>query len=339
MPALSPERLARQLRDGARGGVFFLHGEEEHLRDAAAREVIQAHLDPATRDFNFDEVSGHDVSPETLASLIQTPPLMAEWRVVVVRDAQALAVSSTARSILEDASASPPPGLALLLVADISASKAKLWMRLKKETCAVEFPRLSDADMPGWMMAWAERQGIELDADAARAAAVAVGADLAAVVRELEKLREYVGDRRRIVRKDVEAVVGTVPRQDRWQWIDAVAERRFDYARAGLPVLLQAGENGVGLVIGLANQFLRLAICLAGGPGALQRELPPHQRWLAKRVPGQARRWTPDALQAALEDLHRADRLLKSAPLSDAQIMEELLLRLQHRAAKGRRVA
>ncbi len=337
MPALSHERLSRTLQDGARGGVFFLYGEEDHLKEAAARELVAAHLDAATRDFNLDEVRGTDVSPETLASLIQTPPMMAEWRVVVVRDAQALAVSSTARSVLEQATGSPPPGLALVLLADISGSKARLWTQVKKDTVAVEFPRLSEGDMPGWMMAWAVREGIDLDADAARAAAVAVGQDLGAVVRELEKLREYVGDRRRITREDVEAVVGAIPRQDRWKWIDAVAERRFDYARAGLPVLLDAGDNGVGLVIGLANQFLRLAISATGGRRALEAALPPHQRWLARRVETQAKQWTLQSLEEAIEDLHRADRLLKSAPLSDAQIMEELLLRLQHRS--DRRVA
>ena len=330
MPAPSHERLSRQLRDGARGGVFFLYGDEEHLKDVSAREIIAAHLDPATRDFNFDEVRGPEVTPETLASLIQTPPMMAEWRVVVVRDAQALAVSSTARGILEDAVRATPPGLALLLLADIGGSKAKLWNTLKKGAVSAEFSRLSEADLPGWLMGWAADHDLALEADAARALATAIGADLATLVHEMEKLREYVGDRPAITRKDVEAVVGAIPRQDRWQWMDLVAERRFEQARTGLHVLLETGESGVGLVIGLGSTFLRLGICVAGGRRALETALPPHQRWLARRIEGQARRWSPQTIHSALDDLRRADRLLKSAPMSDLQIMEELLLRLRH---------
>ena len=330
MPALSPERLIRHLREGARGGVFFLHGEEEHLKERAARRLIAAHLDEATRDFNLDEVRGTDVAGETLASLIQTPPMMAEWRVVVVRDAQGMAGSSTSRKILEDAASGPPPGLALILMADISGSKAKIWKTLKKQTTAVDFPRLSDADLPGWLMGWARREGLTLEPDAARALPAAIGHDLAVMVREMEKLREYVGDRAVIRREDVEAVVGTIPTQDRWEWIDMVAERRFDEARRTLPILLGTGDSGVGLVIGLGNQLLRIAVCVAGGKGALEAELPRHQRWLARRVVGQARRWTADQVERGLEHLARADRLLKSAPLSDTQIMEELLLRLQN---------
>lgn len=330
MAASSHERLARQLRDGARGGVFFLFGEEEHLKDVAARKIIAAHLDPATRDFNFDEVRGGEVAPETLASLIQTPPMMAEWRVVVVRDAQGLAVSSSSRSILESVVKAPPPGLALLLLADISSSKAKIWTTLKKGASSAEFGRLSDADLPGWLMAWAGDHDVRIEADAARALATAIGADLATLVMEMEKLRDYVGDRATITIRDVQAVVGAIPRQDRWEWMDLVAEQRFDRARAGLPILLEGGDTGVGLVIGLGSHFLRLGICVEGGRSALENALPRHQRWLGRRIEGQARRWTDGSIARAIEDLHRADRLLKSAPLSDLQIMEELLLRLQH---------
>lgn len=330
MPVLSSERLTRQLREGAAGGVFFLIGEEEHLKAAAARAIIQTHVDPGTRDFNLDEVRGPDVTPEHLGSLIQTPPMMADWRVVVVRDAQALAVSSTLRSILETVVAAPPLGLALVLVADVGTSKAKIWSTVKKRATTVEFPRLSDADLPGWLMGWARDQGLELEVDAARALGAAVGPDLAAAVREMEKLRDYLGDRTTITRGDVVALVGSIPRQDRWEWIDRVAERRFDRARAGLPVLLDMGESGVGLVIALGNQMLRIAVCQAGGRSALESHLPPNQRWLARRVETQARGWTAAAIDDALDHLQRADRLLKSAPLSDLQVMEELLLRMQH---------
>ncbi len=330
MPVLSHERLTRQLREGGLGGVFFLFGEEAHLRDAAVRELVSAHLDPATRDFNLDEVRGSDLTPPTLASLIQTPPMMADWRVIVVRDAQALAATAPLRAIVENVIDAPPPGLALILAADLGTSKAKLWANVKKKAPSTEFPRLSDADIPGWLMGWAEREGLALDVEAARALSSAIGPDLATAVRELEKLREYVGDRRRIGRDDVIAVVGALPRQDRWKWMDMVAEQRFDQARVALPVLLDAGENGVGLVIGLGSQFLRMAVCRSGGRSALEAALPGNQRWLARNVESQARRWTPEALDRALDHLGRADRLLKSAPLSDMQVMEELLLRLQH---------
>jgi DNA polymerase-3 subunit delta len=85
MALTSPDRLTRALEGGTRGGVFFLFGEEEYLKEEATAAITAAHLDPSTRDFNYDQLRGADVEPETLASIANTPPMMAEWRVVVVR--------------------------------------------------------------------------------------------------------------------------------------------------------------------------------------------------------------------------------------------------------------
>ena len=73
------------------------------------RALMETHLDPATRDFNYDLLRGSEVDPETLASVLATPPMMAEWRVVVLRETERLAGSSKARDILLETAASPPP--------------------------------------------------------------------------------------------------------------------------------------------------------------------------------------------------------------------------------------
>ena len=111
-----------------------------------------------------------------------------------------------------------------------------------------------------------------------------------------------------------------------------LGERRFPEARAALPVLLDSGETGVGILIGVGTHFLRLAIFAHGGERALEEALPQYQRWLASRLARQARKWRGADLDAALDDLLRADRLLKSSNLGDYAVVEDLLLRLQARA-------
>jgi len=335
MAVLGREALTRRLAAGHRGGVYFLFGEDEPSKEEAAAEVVAAHLDPATRDFNFEQLRGNELDAETLASAIATPPLMAEWRVVLVREAQALAASARTRSVIEAALERPVPGLALVLVATIPAqSQAQFYQTLRQRAITVEFPALSPADVPGVLMERAEALGFELDVDAARELAAAIGPDMGVLMTELHKLRDYAGGRKRIGVEDVRAVTGRIERQDRWKWFDLVGNRRFAEARAALPILLDAGESGVGLVLGLGTHFLRLALAAAGGEAALRAELPPaQQRWLAPQLARQARGWTLPLLDAALEDLLRADRLLKSTALADRQVLEELLLRLEARAA------
>src|SRR5690606_16046476 len=127
---------------------------------------------------------------------------------------------------------------------------------------------------------------------------------------------------------DVRAVGGYIPRVDRWGWFDRIGERKFSRAIQELPDLLDSGENAVGLVIGMTSHLLKLGLAVAGGAPGLERALRPNQRWLTKRLIPQARRWTADEIDLVLEELLRADRLLKSASLTEKQAMEELLLRL-----------
>lgn len=319
---------------GALGGVFYLHGEDHFRKEAAVRALVEAHLDPATRDFNFDPLRGTEVDAETLASTLATPPMMAEWRVVVLREVEGLASTKKARDELVGVAENPPPGLALVLSCTVpSGSKAKFYKELAKHARSVEFRAIREDDVPGWLMSRADAEyGVEMGAEAARALGTAIGTDLGVLSQELEKLAHFVGDRKRIGIDDIEAAGTKLPSQDRWHWFDLVGERRFEEARRTLTVLLGQGESGVGLVIGLSTHLLRLGIAVQRGRRGLEDMLPRHQKWLAKRVAGQTRGWTADQIDDALEGLREVDRLLKASPHTDEHFLESWLLGLRVRA-------
>jgi DNA polymerase III delta subunit len=257
--------------------------------------------------------------------------MMGNWRVVIVRDAQALAANARMRSVLEALLSRKLPGLALVLSAQMD-SDAAIWKQVERKAKSITFKALPEGELPDWLTLHAEVQGITLEPAAARALAAAAGPTLGRLTQELEKLGQWVGDRKRINTSDVRALVGHIPNETRWEWIDMVGEARFRDARKALPPLLES-ESGVGLLIGLGTHLLRLALLLSDEQ-QLVNLLPFHQaRWLPGRLKSQARNWSVPRLEAALGDVTRADRLLKSASLDDRQVMEELLLRMQCRHA------
>jgi DNA polymerase-3 subunit delta len=321
--------VRRFLQKGGKGGVFFVHGEDEFRKDETVRALIDAHLDPATRDFNLDVLRGGEVDGERLASVLATPPLMAEWRVVIVREVEALTSSPRVRELLVGLAEAPPAGLTAVLVASIpKGSSARFWKDLQTKARSLELAPLALDDVPGWVLERAGVLGVELEEDAALALAAAVGADLGVLARELEKLSAFVQDGAPITRKDVEAAGIRLPAQDRYQWLDMVGGRRFGDAVARLPVLFGQGESGIGLAILIGTHLLRLGVLVEEGPAGLERVLPPHQRWLAKRLVAQARGWTTQTLSEAIEGLLRADRLMKASGVSNEALLEEWLLAL-----------
>ena len=318
--------------------MFFLWGEDEHRKGEAVKEIVGAHLDEATRDFNLDVLDGAGANVEDLARIVSTPPMMAEWRVVVVRGAEAFAGAGKARDLVLGLAASPPPDLALILTARIpSGSKAKYYTQLKKVARSVEFPAITADDAPGWLMDQARsRFDMTLEPDAARALAHGIGADLGILSQELEKLAGVAGPGDRITLEHVRVAGTVLPTQDRWRWFDLVGSRQFEQALRGLRVLLAQGETGVGLTVGLATHLLRVGLVVEQGQAALEQALPPHQKWLARQLARQADGWSSASIRQGILGLLRVDRLLKASSLPDEHHLEEWLLAvmsLEHEAA------
>ena len=267
------------------------------------------------------------------ASMLATPPMMAKWRVVLLWEAEVLAKSSRSRKLVGTLLDSPPPGLALILVASIpKGSRSRFYVDLKKRAQSVEFPEMTVNDLPGWLLSRArEEYGVDIEEDAARALGVAVGTNIGVLAQELRKLADFVEEGRAITVEDVETAGIHLPAQDRWQWFDLVGEGRFPEALAGLSVLLDGGESGVGLTVGLATHLLRIGTVVEGGAARLEETLPRHQKWLTRRIAAQARRWSAPEIEKAVLELRRVDRLLKASGFSDRHLIEEWLLGIMAR--------
>src|SRR6059036_1959342 len=85
MGALTFDALLRSLKQGAPDPVYYLHGEEDVLKDEAVRVLLERAVDPAARDFNVDQRTAGDLDPEAFNALVNTPPILAATRAVVLR--------------------------------------------------------------------------------------------------------------------------------------------------------------------------------------------------------------------------------------------------------------
>jgi len=78
--------LIQEIQRGKVFPVYLLHGEETYLIEDTLDEMVEALAPKNVRDFNLDIFSDPEVSVAEVLSIADTYPVMAERRVVVVKD-------------------------------------------------------------------------------------------------------------------------------------------------------------------------------------------------------------------------------------------------------------
>ena len=320
--------------------VYYFYGDDDFLKDLRVREFVDAAVDPVTRDFNLEQWRGAELDAEALDSLLSTPPMLAERRVVVIRDAEKL--KKDARKLLDGYLKRPARDTVLLL---LSPSGAKVDRGLDERSVGVEFSPLTGDRVPKWVMYQAETVlGRTITASAVSLLVEAVGADLSQLAMELEKLASYATGT--IDDAAVADVVGVRRGESVGDLLDAVAARDATTA-VGLigGVLQQPKMNAVLLGMHLTTQTLALAYAAAArGRGVPSRALYNELMTLLKETgafPGRpwgeavnawakySERWSAADLDSALTSLLLADEAFKETKISsDEQLLTSLVLAL-----------
>jgi DNA polymerase-3 subunit delta len=320
--------------------VYFFFGEDDFLKDARMRDLIEAAVDPSTRDFNLEVRRGNELDAETLDALLGTPPMLAERRVVVVRDVDKL--KKDARKQLDGYLKRPAPDTVLLLVAPAGAKADK---GLSEHATVVEFAPLTGDRVLKWVSYHTETVlGRTITPEAVTLLVSAAGAELAQLAVELEKLSSFTTGA--IDENAVSEVVGVRRGESLGDLLDAIAGKDANAALALLPgVLQQPKTSAVSIVMNLTTQMLALAYgeaARANGtpPRALYNEFMnllkesgafPGRPWgeAVNAWTKHAERWTAGELDAALAALLAADEALKETRLSsDEQLLTSLVLTL-----------
>ncbi|MGH7616776.1 MAG: DNA polymerase III subunit delta [Gemmatimonadaceae bacterium] len=340
-PATDLKTLHASVRAGTFSPVYYFYGDDDYVKEQEIRRVIEAAVDPATRDFNFEVLRGADVGAETLGSIIGTPPMMAERRVVVVRDVGAL--KKGAREMLDKCIKQAASDQVLILVSPAGAKPEKA---LLGTTANIEFKPLAGTRIPKWIAYYVEHDlESTITAGAITLLQEAVGTELSQLQVELDKLVSFTGGGA-ITEAAVSRVVGVRPGETLGDLLDAVGRRDAATALAMVPTVLQQPKSGgVLIVLALTVQTLGIGWAQAArargaNPGRLYQDLInllketgayPFRAWgeFASTCVRASETWTPRAVDDALAALLAADVTLKTTRLSsDEQLIANLVASL-----------
>lgn len=167
--------------------VYFLQGEEPYYIDQITDFIINNVLSPAERDFNQTIVYGKDIDAASVVNLAKRYPMMSNYQVVVVKEAQNI-------KGLEDALAyyMAAPLKSTILVINYKYDKIdgrkSLVKLVEKSGVLFESKRIYDNQLPDWIMNYLAEKKLKIRPDAALILSEFLGNDLSKIVNELDKL-------------------------------------------------------------------------------------------------------------------------------------------------------
>lgn len=315
--------------------IYAVLGDDVGRRQAALTRLVGGESFPGSGAWNVTRLDGTQATGHQIGLALATPALFGDRRTVIVHDAAALSPAeweSLAQAVGQlplPAPGAEPPALILVAGALDRRRKAIAALLASAEVIDCNAPAAPTRGVtqasrrpgaaPGGIRAELAIQGralgLTFTPEAAARLAELVGDDVGRLSTELAKLATYLGGKGEVGEGAVTALVpssGAVANNAVFALVDAIAQKRTGDALSTLQRLLDAGESPLGLLAMIARQMrlIRAACARQGNAAALMADLQVSD-FVARKAAAQARRFSLEAAEAALEACLAADLKLK----------------------------
>jgi len=327
---MTHREFLKHVKSGEFHPCYFFNGTEEFLIEDCLKRLIEALVDPTTKDFNFDVYYGNEVDAGKIIDTANAYPMLAESRVVVVKELDKLSTADQER--LSKYVLNPANSTRLLLISTKGSLGNNALKAIKEHSTYIEFKPLYDNKVPGWIREFVAEKGLEISYEASVLLHARVGNNLRALANELEKIILNLNGNKEIGESEVQKVVGLSRNFSVFNLNDAIGHRDLNKALAILNQMLESGESPTGIVAMVLRHFSNMLKI----KGALrlrkpQKEitamtgLPP---FILKKVSSMAQNYSFEQFDAIFECLLETDTILKSSKLSPHVALQTMLVRI-----------
>ena len=184
---LTYKDIVNDVRAGKFAPIYLLMGDEDYYIDQISQYILDQALQTEERDFNFDLLYGAETRGSDVISIARQFPMMAERRVVMVREFQALQDKDTLTAYAKN----PNPSTILILCHKHGKldGRRTLGTEIKKNGGVVyESKRLYERELLPFVVNYVQRKGKTIDPAATQMLCDHIGSDLSRLAVEIDKL-------------------------------------------------------------------------------------------------------------------------------------------------------
>ena len=178
--------IVKDVRAGKFAPIYLLMGDEDYYIDMLSQFIADNALKAEERDFNYDLLYGAETRANDIINAARQYPMMADRRVVLVREFQSLNDKDTLAAYAKN------PTLSTILILCHKHgkydSRRALAQEIKRQGVVFESKRLYDNELPPFVNNYMQRHQKTIEPAAAQMLCDHVGSDLSRLVAEMDKL-------------------------------------------------------------------------------------------------------------------------------------------------------
>ncbi len=344
------ENIIQDLKNKVYSPVYLLQGEEPYYIDKISDFIENNVLEEMEKEFNQTVLYGKDIDLLTLISHAKRYPMMSNYQVVIVKEAQNLKglvqkERKTEKPDKADKTENPlevylqNPVKSTLLVFCCKYEKvdgrSKVAKLIDKSGVTFESKKLYDNQLPDWIKKYCASKKYKIDDKAAYLLAEYLGADLSKISNELDKLMINVSNTEVISIAHIEQNIGISKDYNVFELNNAIST--LDYLKANRIVnYFKANSKANPFVLTMAmlfahfNKVLRYqcltdkskaAAVLGIHPGFIRDYETAARNYNIKRLVG---------IIALLREYDLKSKGLGSTSTDEGDLLKEMVFKIMH---------
>ena len=317
--------------------VYYLMGEEAYFIDLIADFIEENVLTEAEKGFNQTIMYGADVDIATIINSAKRYPMMSDYQVIIVREAQAVKNMDELVYYLQK-----PLNSTILVLCHkhgILDRRKKLAAEIQKVGVLFESKRLRDYQLPDFISNYLRQQKVDIEAKAAEMMADFVGTDLSRMVGELEKLIITLPKgQRRITPLQIEQNIGISKDYNNFELRNAIIQKDVEKANKIVKYFAENPKtNPIQLTLVVLFNFFSNLMLAYYAPVKTEEgvaaQLGLRSSWQAKDYVAAMRMYSGIKVMQIISDIRMFDARSKgvdNSSVSDADLLKELVYRILH---------
>lgn len=222
--AVTFEGIKAQLSKRQYAPIYLLHGEEGYFIDALVKEFEEI-LPPEERDFNMYTMYAPQVSADDVMDACRRYPMMSEYQVVILKEAQSVRADYVNRLHLY--ASQPSPTTILVICCRGAQVKAKDLLAEMKKCGGVVFEskKIDERNIGNIISTFIKEKGLNIEPKGLAMLRDYVGADLSRLYNEIDKLTIVLGKGATVTPESIERNIGVSKDYNNFELIDAIAQK------------------------------------------------------------------------------------------------------------------